>query len=281
MTGEKKPIETQTLSRAAFTLSPDRPVILTVTTITHTCTHTPGIQSSHAKSFLHIRATAMVISALATSGLSNRSSLCLYMCGQCRPPPQRLNVNNNSLQVMPVVIKVKRLARCRETNLSCWSYYTQIKLSCLRRQGCKLWNSNKNMVVFARNLRRHHAQVWCCVLYSIHSQFSMWRHCGGSILKLFQEHNSSCVLTVWNSLCCVWGAVWNEQYFNCKSGIMDYGWLLVLQKFRDWMPQKNFGWHHKSIDVSRDTFNSIRQLLHSGVTFSIVRTVTFLVIAGW
>lgn len=46
------------------------------------------------------------------------------------------------------------------------------------------------------------------------------------------------------------------------------------------MPQKNVGWHHKSIDVSRETFNSIRQLSHSGVTFSIVRTVTFLVIAG-
>lgn len=39
---------------------------------------------------------------------------------------------------MPVVIKVKRPARRGETNLSCWSYYSQIKLSCLGRPGCKL-----------------------------------------------------------------------------------------------------------------------------------------------
>lgn len=91
----------------------------------------------------------MVISALVKSGLSNLTSECLYMCGQRRPPPQ-LNVYNNSLQVMPVVIKVKRLSRWSETNLSCWSYYSQIKLSCLGQRGCKLWNLYKNTLVLAR-----------------------------------------------------------------------------------------------------------------------------------
>lgn len=37
------------------------------------------------------------------------------MCGQCRPPPQ-LNVYNNSLQVMPLVIKLKHLAYCSEAD---------------------------------------------------------------------------------------------------------------------------------------------------------------------
>lgn len=46
------------------------------------------------------------------------------------------------------------------------------------------------------------------------------------------------------------------------------------------MPQTNFGWHHKTIDISRETFNSIGKLPHSGVKFSIVRTVNFLAIAG-
>ncbi len=127
----------------------------------------------------------MVISALVKSGLGNLTSDCLYMCGQRRPPPQ-LNVYNNSLQVMPVVIKVKRLSWCSETNLSCWSYYSQIKVSCLGQRSCKLWNLNKNTLALARTSTAfiHRCDTVCVCLYLIHSQFSMWRHCAWNTFKL-------------------------------------------------------------------------------------------------
>lgn len=138
-------MDTQTLLRGAFTLSPDWPVILMLTAITHT--HL-GIWSSHAKSFLYPHASGMVISTLAWSWLANLSSQCLHMCGRSRPPP-RLTVYSNSLQVMPVVIKVKHPARSSETNLSSWSYYGQIKLSCPGQRGRKVYNLNKNTLVLA------------------------------------------------------------------------------------------------------------------------------------
>lgn len=221
MTG-KKAIDTQTQARAVFTLSLDRPVILTVTTIKNTRTERHihlGFWSSHAKSFLRLRATGVVISALVKSGLGNLTLECLYMCGQRRPPPQ-LNVYNNSLQVMPVVIKVKRLARCSETNLSCWSYYSQIKLSCLGQRGCKLWNLNKNTLLLARPSTAiiHRCDgVWPPV-YSIHSQLSMWRHRDGNRLKLFQAHNSSSVFESHSAILCLGDVLYRAgQDENCNK----------------------------------------------------------------
>lgn len=117
-------------------------------TSTHSFIHL-GFWSTHAKFFLRSRTTGMVISAPARGGLGNLSWDCLYMCGRRRPPP-RINVYNNSLQVMPLAIKVKRLARCRETDLSCWSYYSQIKLSSLGPPGRKPWNLNRSTFALPR-----------------------------------------------------------------------------------------------------------------------------------
>lgn len=124
----------------------------------------------------------MVISALAWSWLGNLSLQYLYMCGRRRPPPQ-LNVYNNSLQVMPVVIKVKRPARCSETNLSSRSYYSQIKLSCLERQGCKLWNLNHNTLVLRSASTVIVHRCLCLIRF-------MPRHCGGSRRESLQAWKS-------------------------------------------------------------------------------------------
>ncbi len=123
--------------------------------------------------------------ARATSGFGNLSCVCLHMCGQRRPPPPQPNVHSKSLQVMPVLIKIKHLSRCRETNLSCRSYYSRIKLSCLGPRGCKNGEVGQKRSGACQKLLRHHTQVCNCVcVKSVLSQNSMWRHSDGNLLQL-------------------------------------------------------------------------------------------------